>query len=473
MGPPHGLMTRDPTAALLPPCFFVPAVAAFAGALGASPFLLRELDAFFYQPHVLALTHVLTLGWVSLTIQGVLYRYVPGLTKQAIPYPRLAVVQWATFVAGSAGLVTGFWIHRWPPTVVAAALLVVSSVLLCVEMWPMLRRAPRRGVAEVGLFLSTALLVVAATLGMLLAADKLRPLVRGSMLTNLGAHAHLAALGWVGTTIAALSFRFLPAFLLPSVDLTATARRLVVALAAGVVILAIALLAQSDAALGVAAALATLVIVYAVLVLRLVAHRGMPMDWTAWHAVAGAGWVTCSGLAGLVLAAHGIDDQLGARLAAAYGVAAIVGWMSNLIVGVSYKLFPGFVAAARAHLERPPVPFSVLGTPPILQPVVFATLNGGTLVVVLALLGQLPPLLELGGGLLAMTGLAYASGAARTLLFTVRDREGVGTRSWCCRRWPPEASRVDVANRSRRARLVTAASPPPFGDEDRGERGRA
>jgi hypothetical protein len=421
MGAPHDTMTRDATAALLPPCFFVPAVASFAAALAASPFLLHQLDAFFYQPPVLALTHLLTLGWVSLTIQGVLYRYVPGLTKQPVPYPRLAIAQWLTFVLGAAGLVTGFWVHRWFTTAAAAGVLVASSVLLCIEMWPMLYRAPRRGVAEVGLFLSTGLLVVAATLGMLLAADKLRPLLRGSVLTNLGAHAHVAALGWVGTTIAALSFRFLPAFLMPSVDLTAAARRLVVALATAVVVLAIALLARSDVALAAAAALATLVVVYAVLVLRLVAGRRMPMDWTAWHAVAGAGWVSCCGVAGLVLAWHGAGDAPGARIAAAYGVAGIVGWMSNLIVGVSYKLFPGFVAAARAQRRRPPVPLTVLGAPTVVPPLAFALLNGGTLLVVSALLGGWAPLLAPGGIVLAMAGVAYAAAAGRTLLFTVRD----------------------------------------------------
>ena len=423
-GPPHGNVTRDPTAALLPPCFFVPAVAAFATALVAGPFLLGELESFFYQPRLLALTHVLTLGWVSLTIQGVLYRYVPGLTKQPVPYPRLAVVQWATFVLGAVGLVAGFWTHRWAASAAAAAVLVASSILLCSEMWPMLLRAPRRGVAEIGLLLSTAFLVLAATLGMLLAADKLRPLVSGSLLTNLGAHAHLAALGWVGTTIAALSFRFLPAFLLPEVDLTAAARRLVVALGVAVVVLVGALLARSDVARAAAAALTALIVSYAVLVLRLVSSRRMPMDWTAWHAVTGAAWVVFCGLAGFVLARHGASDELGARLAAAYGVAGIVGWMSNLIVGVSYKLFPGFVAAARSQRGRPPVPLATLAVPNALPPIAFAALNLGTLLVVLGLLAAEPLALALGGGLLATAGSTYAIGAARTLLFVVRDPRG-------------------------------------------------
>ena len=117
-------------------------------------------------------------------------------------------------------------------------------------------------------------------------------------------------------------------------------------------------------------------------------------------------------------------DELGARLAAAYGAAAIVGWMSNLIVGVSHKLFPGFVAAARAQRDRSPVPLVVLGMPDHLPPLVFALLNGGTLLVVLTLLAGWSSLLPIGGGLLALAGGLYAAGAGRTLLFTVRDPSG-------------------------------------------------
>jgi hypothetical protein len=421
MSAPHGPRTRDPTAALLPPCFFAVAVVWFGAALLVAPFFLTELAAFFYQPHLLALTHALTLGWVSTTIQGVLYRYVPGLTKRPIPYPRLAVVQWATFVLGAVGLVAALWSHRWVPATGAAALLALSSAFLAANMWPMLLGSDQRGVAEVGLVLSTAFLVVAALLGTLLAADKTWPLLGGSVLTNLSAHAHVAAVGWVGTTIVALSFRFLPAFLMPTTDLTAIARRLVVTLAVAVVILAALLLGRSGIAWASAGALAALLVVYAGLVLRLVARRRMPMDWTAWHAVASAAWGGFAAVAGAVLAVHGAGDAIGAGLAAAYGVAGIVGWMSNLIVGVSYKLFPGFIAATRAHRGRAAVPMAQLGPPGSIPPYVFVLLNAAVVAVVVGLLVENDPALRAGGVLLAVAGPLYASAAGRTLLFALRD----------------------------------------------------
>ena len=291
-------------------------------------------------------------------------------------------------------------------------------------MWPMLRASPHRGVAEVGLMVSTGFLVVAAGLGVLLAVDKSSAVLHGNVLTNLAAHAHLAAIGWVGLTIVALSFRFLPAFLMPTVDLMPIARRLVVALAVAVAVLATLLLVRSDLAWAAAGALTALVLVYVSLVLRVVTTRRLPMDWTAWHAVAAAGWVTFAALTGSGLAWVGGNDALGARLAAAYGVAGIVGWMSNLIIGVSYKLFPGFVAAARAQRGRPPVPIAVLGVPRPLQSIVFGTLNGGTAALVGGLLVECSWAVHGGGAMLAGAGVLYAVGGGRTLLFTVRDPRG-------------------------------------------------
>src|SRR5579885_610020 len=85
--------------------------------------------------------------------------------------------------------------------------------------------------------LATTALVAAAILGTLLAADKQRGFLGGDVVTNLAAHAHLAALGWVGLTVCALSFRFLPAFLLPTAEVADAARRLVALLAAAVLAL--------------------------------------------------------------------------------------------------------------------------------------------------------------------------------------------------------------------------------------------
>jgi hypothetical protein len=251
--------------------------------------------------------------------------------------------------------------------------------------------------------------------------DKDLPFLGGSLLTNLSAHAHLAAVGWVGTTICALSFRFLPAFLLPEVDLTPAARRQVVLLAGGVTLL-VALLLVRSALVPLAAAVVALAIVrYLALLARLVRARRMPIDWTARHALASALWLALTLGVGLVLAMHGAEDVFGVRLAAAYGVAGLLGWMSNILIGVSYKLFPGFVAATRAERGRPALPIADLGVPGGARPVVLVLFNGGVAVLVLGLLAGWVPLATAGAVGLTAAGALYGVTTARTLAFTVLE----------------------------------------------------
>lgn len=425
-GTPSYAIPPGRVSALLPPAFFACAVTSLALALVLLPLLVPLLGEHFYQPPVLAATHLVTLGWISMVIMGVLYRYVPGLTKQPLPYPRVAVVQWAMFVGGVLGIVGHFWLGRWTGTAWSAGVIAVAGVLLCANLWTMIHRGPGRGVAEVGILAASGFLVAAALLGLLLAVNKERQILGGSTFGNLGAHVHLAALGWVGVTISALSFRFLPAFLLPTLDLSAAARRQVILLATWVVLLAATLLATSwivvPAALGVVGALAA----YLVMLGRLVRSHRMPIDWTARHAMASGIWLLIAMGLGIALLATRVDVAPGARLGAAYGLAGLLGWMTNLVMGISYKLFPAFVAAARRERGRAAVPIAALGVPAWGQAPIFIALNAG-LAVTVAGVAAGSQLAFAGSLVVTAGGLLYASLTARTLAYTLVDPTRVAT----------------------------------------------
>ena len=61
----------------LPLRYLVAATVAFALAALGVPWLARELTGHYYHPRVLALTHTVTLGWITLTIMGASYQLVP------------------------------------------------------------------------------------------------------------------------------------------------------------------------------------------------------------------------------------------------------------------------------------------------------------------------------------------------------------------------------------------------------------
>ena len=63
-----------------------------------------------FQPRILAITHVATLGWISMIIFGALFQLVPVVLEVKLFSEKLAEIQFWFYLLGVIGLVYGFWI---------------------------------------------------------------------------------------------------------------------------------------------------------------------------------------------------------------------------------------------------------------------------------------------------------------------------------------------------------------------------
>jgi hypothetical protein len=371
---------------------------------------------FFYQPPALALVHTFTLGWITAAIMGVMYRYVPALTRHPLRFPRLAFWQLVLFIVGTIGMIAHFANGMWIGTWYSAAIVVISAVMFAANILPCLYRQLGRGVAETGMFLSICLFIVAGSLGFILALDKTYDFLGGDVLTNLSGHVHFAALGWVTLTICAVSYRMIPAFLLPEIQLPKAAIWQLWALAAGVLALGITLLVGAGGVAFWSVLIALSLLAYMVTMGRLVGSRRMPIDFTVRHALAGIVWLVIAIVAGVALAVTGPQGMVGSRIASAYGALGLLGWISNFIIGMSYQLFPGFVSRARTLMSWPAVTIPEIS---IRGPrwMVFIVFNAGVAVVVAGLLLASATVAQLGAGAIAVSGLVYSTVTLWTLSF--------------------------------------------------------
>ena len=400
--------------------FFAVGVLFFLLGVSVLPFAVPRIDQYFYQAIPLAVVHVFTLGWITAVIMGVMYRYVPALTRTALPSPRLAWMQLALYVIGASGMITHFAIGIWPGLWLAAIIVFVSILMFAWNILPGVMGQVGRGVAETGMFLSVCFLIAAALLGTLLGLDKTYDFLGGSLLTNLAAHVHLAAVGWVTLSICAVSYRMLPAFLLPTIQPPAAARWQLYALATTVVGLVATLLLRSGMVSTFAIAISLSMVWYLLIVARMVRTRRMPLDWTPLHALAGViGLAAAAGL-GIALSFVGGDSALGARLAPAYGVMGVLGFFSNFIVAMSYQLFPGFVARARTNAARAGVAIAEISITRT-RLLVFLTLNGGVLLLAGGFVDNAVHIAQLGAAMIAVAGLVYSALTLWTLSFAFRD----------------------------------------------------
>jgi hypothetical protein len=334
--PPH---TR------LPLLYFGLAHAALAAAFAAVALWPSSFVGFFYHPKMVAVVHLITLGWISASILGALPMILPMAFRTRFAAGRLDFLAWGAYALAVVGMVGHFWLDSPAGMVWSAGLATAALLTAGVRALAALRpsKVPRE--VKLHLVLAVANVALAAGLGVLLGLNKIEPFLGGFVLTNVYAHAHLAAVGWAMIMVMGAGYRLLP-MLLPS---AVPEGRLVllgaVLVEAGVLGLAASLLARSRA-VGPFALLAVAGIgVFLSRVLWMRRHpRPAPKalrrpDWGVLHAVQALGWLALAAALGLALALSP-PAAWKLRLIPIYGTAGLVGFLAQIVVGVGNRLLP-------------------------------------------------------------------------------------------------------------------------------------
>ena len=133
----------------------------------------RSLAGFFYHPKMLAVVHLVTLGWITSSILGALYMILPMALRSPLPARRTD--RWALwcFIIGVLGVVSHFWIDESNGMVWSAAMVLLA---LAAVGWRVLGRlAAGKAPVEhrVPFYLAFGNIVLAGLLGALIGIDKL------------------------------------------------------------------------------------------------------------------------------------------------------------------------------------------------------------------------------------------------------------------------------------------------------------
>ncbi len=409
-----------PQTVRLPIHFFTLSVLWLVCASAFLPWSAPRAIRFFYQPGILALTHMFTLGFITSAIMGVMYRYVPALVRRPIPYPRTALLQFGVYALGVIGMVAHFAFAAWTGLWWAAALVVASIIMFAVNLFPLLWNGLGRGVAETGMFASTCFLLLAALLGLLMGIEEANGFIFSNLPATLEAHVTLAAVGWVTLTICAASYRFVPAFILPKRPMPRLAFWQITALVVATAGEASCLLLRISGTRAWAMAIAATLLAYVLIMGSLMSSRRMPIDWGMGHAVAGMLWLLASIGLGVATAWLGSWNANGAPFAGALVTATLLGWAGNFILGMSYQLFPGFVVRVRSAMRLPPVTIAEVAMPRP-RPFILLVFNFGLIAIVVAFILRAPALGAAGGWLVLGAAAPYAAITCWTLSFAYRQ----------------------------------------------------
>jgi hypothetical protein len=379
------------------------------GALGLVAIAPELAAGAYLTPRAAAVTHCFTLGWVTTSIFGALYQIYPVALGVGARSARVGHLTFWTLQAGILCLVAGAWL--WNPNLLGPGWLLVFLATIALRVNVVARakgstRAPLVGkyVAAAVVSLVLALAVIGVSIGTFAGwwtSDRM------SVLT---AHAHLAAVGFATLVAIGVGGKLLPMFLYAR-DLPEWPLRWIGPLVGGGVFLfaAATLLGETMPALRLAGGLAMagglgLYLGTAPLYFR----RGVRSPGPGLYLAAAAhAFLLTAVVLGLLLLLAADPDP---RVAATYGVAGIVGWLTLFVAGVYHRILPFLTWLERfsSRVGAPGVPKVADLTKPRLTWAAHALLAGGAAAVCMAVF--------VGSATAARTGAAVFALGALTLL---------------------------------------------------------
>ena len=191
----------------------------------------------YLLPRVVAGTHLFTLGWITTSIMGALYQFLPVALGESIRWPGVARAALWLYVPALLAFVTGLALYRTPLIIAGASGSAAVLLLFAANLAATLRRARQRDVTWWALAAACAYLVLTLVIGWALAANLRWGFMGGVRLVALATHLHVALVGWVLMVMVGVGHRLLPMFLLSHGADERPAKAAVALLAAGVALL--------------------------------------------------------------------------------------------------------------------------------------------------------------------------------------------------------------------------------------------
>lgn len=331
----------------LPLLYYGTAYAALALALLLIGLAPRAVAGFFYHSWMVAIVHLVTLGWITNSILGSLYLVGPVVLGVPMPARWSDYAAYGLVLTGIAGMVAHFWIQEYGGMAWSAATVTAGVLVVVTRFARRLARSSAPAAVTLHLRLACANLGLAAAMGVLLAIGKVRPVLPGFVLANVFAHAHLAAVGWATMMVVGMGYKLLP-MLLPARPPSGPSVYASAALIeAGVLGLFVSLLRQSAWSPAFGAIVLAGLGAFAGQVVRMLRHRSPRppeaprVDVALLHAAAAGAWLACAAVIGAYLLLRPMSDAT-LHAALAYGTFGLVGFLSQMIVAMQVRLLPLF-----------------------------------------------------------------------------------------------------------------------------------
>lgn len=196
------------------PFYFYAALAFLAGTV----LLFDAVPVFsghFFHPKLLAVTHCMALGWGTMMIMGAAHQLVPVLIEGKLYSNLAAYLSFGLAALGIPLLIYGFYTFSLGHTAQLGGILIVASIVVyMINLAMSMAQSNNENVHAVFVFTATLWLLATASLGLALLFNFTTLFMLKDSLGYLSLHAHMGIVGWFLLMIMGVGSKLIPMFLI-------------------------------------------------------------------------------------------------------------------------------------------------------------------------------------------------------------------------------------------------------------------
>lgn len=175
----------------------------------------KSISGHHFQPKILSINHILTLGFITMIIFGAMFQLVPVVLEVKLFSNILAEIQFWIYSIGVILLAYKFYFFSSSLSFeFPAILLSIAMTIFTINIVLSMIRVKKWNIT--GTYLASALfwLLITALAGYLLSKNLDTPFIKINHLQYLKLHAITAFVGWVSMVVMGVSFKLIPMFTL-------------------------------------------------------------------------------------------------------------------------------------------------------------------------------------------------------------------------------------------------------------------
>ncbi|MBK6378234.1 MAG: cytochrome C oxidase subunit I [Chitinophagaceae bacterium] len=174
-----------------------------------------DVTTHYFLPHTLAITHIMALGWGTMMILGASHQLVPVLIEGELYSNKLAYVSFTLAALGIPFLIYGFYVFDMGlHTQCGGILIILAIIIYLINLAVSMVKSNHESVHAFFIFTAAIWLLATTIVGLLLLYNFTEPLLPKSSLDYLPLHAHIGIVGWFLLLVMGVGSRLIPMFLI-------------------------------------------------------------------------------------------------------------------------------------------------------------------------------------------------------------------------------------------------------------------